>query len=166
MASNNKKDLERQQAEMRERNRVHQRAHRAKVQQASLVEGTVLSVLEKLQSAMNDMEGLTPDEVNARITGLTALLRIKLNLQVNACLDHLNHSEPAIRQDALNMMEALMPYVTQLQELDVKLIVALGLQEGKGKLTGPQKRQIAAPASNQSDWENKFGDTLQNKSLN
>lgn len=123
-------------------------------------------VLERLRDALEATEGMTPEQVADKIGAVTALVRMKLTLQVSACLDRMEASEPKVRQDAMNMFDKLMPYVTELAELDVKMKAVLGLGDGKPANTGKGKRQPLSLPAGQDGWEKQFGDTLTNKSLN
>jgi hypothetical protein len=124
----------------------------------------VKTILARMKLALKGLEGLTPDQIQEKISGLTQVLHVKLQLQVNEALDSLSSPDPMVCKGALNVVEALMPFITQISELNVKMQVALGLGEAKGKLI-PRRTAAALPVTG-GDWESQFGDTLTNKTIN
>lgn len=124
----------------------------------------VKKVVARMNEALKGLNGLSPEQIQAKISGLTQVLHVKLQLQVNEALDNLSSPDPLAARSALAVIESLMPFITQISELNVKMQVALGLAENKGALV-PRRQPTALPASG-NDWESKFGDTLTNKSIN
>lgn len=162
----------------REQNKESQRARRARVSaeksaaiEAEFVEDSTESaakVLQRLKDALMNLDGLSPEQVKSKVTSITDVLRLKLSLQVSACLDRMESTNPKLRREALDMFETLMPFITQLKELDVKMEAVLGLGENKRGLLGNRgARQSlpAAPAASAEAWEQNFGDTLTNKTI-
>jgi hypothetical protein len=120
---------------------------------------TVRNVLERLRSALESIEGLTPEQIQEKISALTQLLHLKLTLQVDAALDTMQDQSVLVKEDARETVKILMPFITQLNELNVKMVEALGLNENRSKLV-PKREPLALPAGN---WEARFGGTLEKK---